>query len=244
MNNTSSSHPPASPGRRPRRLARASAIGLFAILITAVVAVAASGHNTRRSADATASPRVTATLSAVHTRPDPYAYLPKVPSFTLTSTTIRNGHPLPKPQLSKLFGVPGGKDISPQLSWHGFPAATKSFIVSMYDPEAPTGGGFWHWVVVDLPATTTSLKANAGRRGGRLPRGAFDLLGDAGVRQYVGGAPPPGSGVHDYYVTVTALNVKLVPGITRASSADYTGFVASGHTIARATIVAPTEIPK
>jgi Raf kinase inhibitor-like YbhB/YbcL family protein len=244
MNNTSSSHGPASPGGRPRRLGRITATGPFAILVTAVLAVAASGHGATRSANAARSLRVTATLSASHTGPDPYAYLPKVPSFTLTSTIVRNGHPLPKPQLSKLFGVPGGKDISPQLSWHGFPAATKSFIVSMYDPEAPTGGGFWHWVLVDLPASTTSLKANAGRLGGSLPLGAFDLLGDADVRQYVGGAPPAGSGVHDYYITVTALNVASVPGITRASSADYTGFVAAGHTIARATIVAPTEISK
>jgi Raf kinase inhibitor-like YbhB/YbcL family protein len=114
----------------------------------------------------------------------------------------------------------------------------------MYDPEAPTGGGFWHWVLVNLPTSTTSLKANAGRLGGRLPGGAFDLLGDAGARQYVGGAPPAGSGVHDYYITVTALNVASLPGITRSSSADYTGFVASGHTIARATIVAPTAISK
>ena len=86
--------------------------------------------------------------------------------------------------------------------------------------------------------------ADAGRLGGRLPSGAVELLGDAGVRQYVGGAPPAGSGVHDYYITVTALNVKSLSGITRASSADYTGFVAGGHTIARATIVAPTAISK
>jgi Raf kinase inhibitor-like YbhB/YbcL family protein len=188
--------------------------------------------------------RLTATVSAARTGPNPYAYLPKVPSFRLTSTTVRNGHPLPTAQLSKLFKVPGGEDISPELSWHGFPTATKSFIVSMYDPEAPTGGGFWHWVLVDLPASTKSLKADAGRLGGTLPGSAFDLLGDAGVRQYVGGAPPAGSGVHDYYLTVTALNVAALPGIRRSSSADYTGFVASGHTIARATIVAPTEIPK
>jgi Raf kinase inhibitor-like YbhB/YbcL family protein len=224
MNNTSSSHSPAPSGasraHRSHRLRGISAAGLVAILIGTGVAVPASGRGSG---------------------PNPYAYLPKVPSFTLTSKTVRNGRPLPKAQLSKLFKVPGGKDVSPQLSWHGFPAATKSFIVSMYDPEAPTGGGFWHWVLVDLPASTTSLKANAGRLGRKLAGNAFALPGDAGVRQYVGGAPPAGSGVHDYYVTVTALDIASLPGITRSSSADYAGFVAGGHTIARATIVAPTK---
>src|SRR5579863_2823557 len=94
--------------------------------------------------------------------PDPYEFLPKVPSFKLASTTVRNGHPLPRAQLSGIFGVPGGKDISPQLSWSGFPSQTRSFVVSMYDPEAPTGSGFWHWIVEDIPATTTSLPKNAG----------------------------------------------------------------------------------
>src|ERR1700723_2807916 len=79
-------------------------------------------------------------------RPNPYEFLPKVPSFRLASTTVRNGHPLPRAQLSGIFGVPGGKDISPQLSWSGFPSQTQSFVVSMYDPEAPTGSGFWHWI--------------------------------------------------------------------------------------------------
>src|ERR1700693_4363294 len=87
-------------------------------------------------------------------RPDPYAYLPAVPSFQLISTSVTNGQPLPLEQLSKMLGVPGGQDISPHLSWSGFPAGTESFVVSMYDPQAPTGSGFWHWVVADIPAGT------------------------------------------------------------------------------------------
>src|SRR3984957_18426768 len=139
--------------------------------------------------------------------PDPYEFLPKVPSFKLASTTVRNGHPLPRAQLSGIFGVPGGKDISPQLSWSGFPKAAKSFVVSMYDPEAPTGSGFWHWVVEDIPATTTSLARNAGAlHSVPLPAGAIQLDGDAGLPRYIGGAPPAGSGLHYYYITVTALN--------------------------------------
>jgi Raf kinase inhibitor-like YbhB/YbcL family protein len=95
-----------------------------------------------------------------------------VPSFKLASTTVRNGHPLPRAQLSGIFGVPGGKDISPQLSWSGFPAQTQSFVVSMYDPEAPTGSGFWHWIVEDIPATTTSLPKNAGAPSTSQPPGS------------------------------------------------------------------------
>jgi Raf kinase inhibitor-like YbhB/YbcL family protein len=173
---------------------------------------------------------------------NPYAYLPEVPSFHLSSDTVADGHPLPPAQLSKLFGVPGGEDISPQLSWSGFPPETSSFVVSMYDPQAPTGSGFWHWVVADIPASTTSLPAGAGSADGtRLPDDAFQLAGDGGAQQYIGGAPPAGSGVHNYYLTVTALDIEK-SGLDENASAAYLGFAVSGHTIARATIVFPTEL--
>jgi Raf kinase inhibitor-like YbhB/YbcL family protein len=175
--------------------------------------------------------------------PDPYAYLPEVPSFQLTSTSVTNGRPLPLEQLSKMFGVPGGQDSSPQLSWSGFPAGTESLVVSMYDPQAPTGSGFWHWVVADIPAGTSSLPAGAGAPGGtHLPSGAFQLSGDAGAHQYVGGAPPAGSGVHEYYLTVTALSVAKT-GLGPDASAAYLGFTIAGQTLARATLVCPTPAP-
>ncbi len=175
--------------------------------------------------------------------PDPYAYLPKVPSFQLTSTSVSDGQPLPLEQLSKLLGVPGGQDISPQLSWSGFPPETQSFVVSMYDPQAPTGSGFWHWVVADIPVGTTSLPAGAGGPGdAQLPGGAFQLAGDAGTHQYVGGAPPAGSGVHQYYLTVTALSVPWA-GPGEDASAAYLGFAIAGHTLARATLICPTPAP-
>ncbi len=173
---------------------------------------------------------------------NPYACLPQVPSFHLTSTSVTDGQPLPVAQLSKMFGVPGGEDLSPQLSWSGFPADTQSFVVSMYDPQAPTGSGFWHWVVADIPAGTTSLPAGAGALYGTLPGGAFVLGADAGVCQYVGGAPPAGSGVHEYYLTVTALSVAKT-GIDQEESAAYLGFIMSGKTLARATLICPTPAP-
>jgi Raf kinase inhibitor-like YbhB/YbcL family protein len=176
-------------------------------------------------------------------RPNPYEFLPKVPSFTVVSTTVRNGHPLPVAQLSGIFGVPGGKDISPELSWSGFPKQTKSFVVSMYDPEAPTGSGFWHWIVEDIPATATSLPEGAGALDSTtLPAGAIQLDGDAGTPRYVGGAPPAGSGVHDYYITITALNEPNT-GLGAITSGALLGFEIDSHTIARATVICPTSIP-
>ena len=178
---------------------------------------------------------------ATHLRdPNPYQYLPKVPAFRLASTSVLPGRPLPPAQLSKLLGAPGGQDRSPELSWSGFPKAAKSFVVSMYDPQAPTGSGFWHWVVIDIPGTTTSLPLDAGDpNSAALPSGAVQLADDAGLHQYVGGAPPAGSGVHDYYLTVTALDVAST-GLPATASPAYTGFAIDAHTIARATIVCPT----
>ena len=174
--------------------------------------------------------------------PDPYEFLPRVPSFRVTSTTVRNGHELPTAQLSGIFGVPGGKDISPELSWSGFPKATKSFVVSMYDPEAPTGSGFTHWTVEDIPGTTTSLPENAGALDSTtLPAGAIQLDGDAGMPRYIGGAPPAGSGLHYYYITVTALNESST-GLGATTSAALLNFEIDSHTIARAKIVCPTAI--
>jgi hypothetical protein len=217
---------------------------VLAVLVALAAALAAfsSGANTPSTMTylAPMSSVGPTTDSAAPGRPDPYQYLPSVPKFRLTSTTVTNGKPFPAAQLSKLFGVPNGGDISPELSWSGFPKGTKSFVVSMYDPQAPTGSGFWHWVVANIPAGTTKLAANAGAvHTTLLPAGAFQLGGDAGAHQYVGAAPPKGSGVHYYYITVTALDVPTT-GLTDTASGAYLGFTIGAHTIARATIICPT----
>jgi hypothetical protein len=195
------------------------------------------------AAASSASASATVAYDRAHHRqlPDPYEFLPKVPTFHVTSTTVHNGHPLPTAQLSGIFGVPGGKDISPELSWSGFPKQTKSFVVSMYDPEAPTGSGFTHWTVEDIPATSSSLPENAGALNSTtLPAGAIQLDGDAGMPRYIGGAPPAGSGLHYYYITITALN-EPTTGLPATTSAALLNFEIDSHTIARATIVCPTE---
>ncbi|GGY78870.1 hypothetical protein GCM10010300_23230 [Streptomyces olivaceoviridis] len=109
-----------------------------------------------------------------------------------------DGGRLALPRASGVFGA-GGTDTSPRPSWSGFPEETRSFAVTVHDPTAPTGSGFWHWAVADIPATVSELPAGAGDEpGAGLPEKAWQLANDAGLRRYVGAAPPAGSGEHIY----------------------------------------------
>ncbi len=170
--------------------------------------------------------------------PDPYEALPKLPSFTLTSNAITAGERLATPQISGIMGA-GGEDVSPQLKWSGFPEETRSFAVTCFDPDAPTLSGFWHWAVANLPADVTELPDDAGN-GGELPGGAVTLVNDAGMRRYIGAAPPAGHGVHRYYFTVTAVDVDKLDLAEDASPA-FLGFNLFQHAIARAYIYGTHE---
>ncbi|MGN6371637.1 MAG: YbhB/YbcL family Raf kinase inhibitor-like protein [Solirubrobacteraceae bacterium] len=174
-------------------------------------------------------------------RPElPHVYLPEVSSFSLTSTDVEDGRTLASPQVSGIMGA-GGEDVSPQLSWSGFPADTKSFAVTCYDPDAPTGSGFWHWAVADIPASVTELPSGAGTPGSSdLPHGAITLRNDGGMAGYIGAAPPESHGPHRYVFTVHAVDVDKL-GIDADATPAVLGFNLFSHTLARATIVPTYE---
>ncbi len=164
---------------------------------------------------------------------NPYDFLPELPGFTLTSTDVTDGQPLKNAQVSGIMGA-GGEDVSPQLSWSGFPERTRSFAVTVFDPDAPTASGFWHWAVADLPATVTGLPSGAGD-GSPLPGDALTLRNDAGLRRFVGAAPPAGHGSHRYFVAVHALGVEKL-GLPEDASPAFLGFNIFANAIARAVI--------
>jgi Raf kinase inhibitor-like YbhB/YbcL family protein len=167
---------------------------------------------------------------------DPFARLPEVASFTVTSTTIADGAALPPEQRS-------GKNVSPQLRWSGAPAGTKSYAVTVYDPDAPTGSGFWHWAVADIPATVTELPEGAGDdTGSGLPDGAFQLPGDTREARFVGAAPPAGHGPHRYFFVVHALDVASI-GVPAEATPAVLGFTMAGHVLGRAVLTATAETP-
>jgi len=172
--------------------------------------------------------------------PSPYEFLPAAAAIEVSSTDISEGQTLPMAQVSGIFGA-GGEDISPQLTWSGAPSETKSFVVTGFDPDAPTGSGFWHWVVYDIPAGVSELAAGAGAQDGSgLPAGAKQLKNDAGLPGYLGAAPPAGHGPHRYMFAVHALSVEALP-ITEDLSAAICGFNMFGTTLARGVLSAVYE---
>jgi Raf kinase inhibitor-like YbhB/YbcL family protein len=181
---------------------------------------------------------------------DPFARLPVVPSFAVTSTDVTDGQELPLAQMCGIFGVPGGGDVSPQLTWSGAPAETKSYTVTMYDPDAPSGSGFWHWALADIPASVTELPTGAGDGASEhLPTGAFHLPNDARLARFIGAGPPPGDGPHRYVIVVQALGIEKVEQLELRIQADSTpaflgfGINISGHLLGRAVIIPWAEIP-
>lgn len=164
--------------------------------------------------------------------PDPYSILPQVPTFTLHSANFSDGDALPTEQTAD------GGNMSPQLSWSGFPKETKSFIVSCFDPDAPVPSGFWHWLVIDVDAETTELPLGAGRSDLFLDGAASHVQNDASEFAYYGAAPPDGDHPHRYIFAVTALDIDSLDVDPADITPARVHFMALEHTLARATLTA------
>ena len=154
--------------------------------------------------------------------------------FELTSTTVSEGEKLSNSQVFKGFGCEGGNE-SPQLSWSGAPEGTKSFAITLYDPDAPTGSGWWHWNVINIPASTNSISDNASGNG-NLPKEAIEIKNDFGVAGFGGACPPPGE-VHRYVFTVYALSTDRLELPDDPSNA-LVGFMLNANMLDKASITA------
>ena len=150
-------------------------------------------------------------------------------AFTLTSNDFKDGDVLPDAQ------VQAKGNTSPHLTWSGAPEGTKSFAITLYDPDAPTGSGFWHWTVANIPADVSEIPA-----GGPMPSGAVEGRTDYGAPGFGGAAPPPGHGPHRYIFTVFAVDVDSLPVTPEDSGAKY-GFNLHFHTLAKTTLTATYE---
>jgi len=169
--------------------------------------------------------------------PLPYDYLPPVPALTLTSDDIVDGERLPDLCVADIMGCTGG-NTSPHLRWSDAPAETQSYAVTCFDPDAPTGSGFWHWVVVDIPASVTELPRGAGSGDqAALPDGAITVRNDLGNREYLGSAPPPDHGEHRYVFAVHAVGVPTL-GVDADATPALVGFNLTFNVLARGVLVA------
>ena len=156
-------------------------------------------------------------------------------TFTLSSSDL--GGQATKTQEFNGFGCTG-KNESPQLSWQNAPEGTKSFAITMYDPDAPTGSGWWHWLVFDIPANVNELVANAGNPAlGKIPKGAIQSITDYGAKGFGGPCPPPGHGLHQYIITVHALKTDKL-GLDENTNPAVVGYYLWNNTLAKASMVA------
>lgn len=153
--------------------------------------------------------------------------------FTLTSPTLNPAAPLAMKHVFNGFGCQGG-NVSPALAWQHAPANTKSFAVTVYDPDAPTGSGWWHWVVCNIPAGVTALPEGASANG-QLPPGAVQSMTDYGAPGFGGACPPKGDKPHRYIFTVYALDVPTLD-VKSATMPAMVGYTLNQHTLAKASI--------
>jgi len=152
--------------------------------------------------------------------------------FTLQSNDLEGQ--LSKSQEFNSFGCTG-ENKSPELHWTNAPKGTKSFAITVYDPDAPTGSGWWHWLVVNIPKTTTSVANNASAQG-TLPKGAIETVTDYGSASFGGACPPEGDKAHTYIFTVYALDVEKLE-VTDKSDSALVGYMINQHVLQKASMV-------
>jgi Raf kinase inhibitor-like YbhB/YbcL family protein len=157
-------------------------------------------------------------------------------AFRLQSPTVAPNSTLSNDQVYSGFGC-SGKNISPALSWSGAPSGTKSFAVTVYDPDAPTGSGWWHWVVYNIPATVSGLPVGAGNAGGKLPAGALQGHTDFGTPGFGGACPPVGAKPHRYILSVDALTTDRLD-VPDEASAAMVGYMIHANSLAKASLTA------
>jgi Raf kinase inhibitor-like YbhB/YbcL family protein len=159
----------------------------------------------------------------------------QTPRFVLTSPDVHSGRKIGTSHVLDVMGCTGD-NISPALQWSRAPADTKSFAITIYDPDAPTGSGFWHWVVYNIPATVTRVASGAGDpKKNLLPAGAVQGITDLGAPGYVGPCPPKGDPAHHYIYTVHALDTDRLD-LPAGSTPAFVGFNLHAHRIAKATM--------
>jgi len=167
---------------------------------------------------------------------DPLETLPKVPSFDVEAADVNSDQTFTIPQYSGKMGVEGGKDQSPAVKFSNVPEGTESFIVQIYDPDAPTAGGYWHWTVINIPGDAEGLGADAGNpEEGKLPKAARNMLNDASYTGYVGAAPPEGE-THRYFVIVSALDIPTLD-VDDQTTPNVVNFQLNDHIIGRAVTI-------
>jgi Raf kinase inhibitor-like YbhB/YbcL family protein len=154
-------------------------------------------------------------------------------TIALKSESISEGVTIP---MEHVFTGCGGKNVSPQLSWSGHPPETKSFAITCFDPDAPTGSGYWHWLAFDIPVSVTSLAAGDGNDDS--PAGGQSASGDYGITEYGGPCPPKGDPAHRYIFTIYALDVDKLKGATEKTSGATLVFTMRGHVLATGTLTA------
>jgi Raf kinase inhibitor-like YbhB/YbcL family protein len=154
------------------------------------------------------------------------------PDFKLISSELTAGGRFEPRHVFNGFGCSGG-NVSPALSWSGAPAGTKSFAATVYDPDAPTGSGWWHWVIIDIPSISNALVAGAGDpAAGKAPKGALQMNTDFGKAGYGGPCPPAGDKPHRYVFTLYALKLEKL-GVDASATAAMTGFMLNANSLAK-----------